>query len=469
VDLSLEPDKYITPTRLWQQDPMMTLDSSASPARIWFDPDGFRVRIYEESGKTFKRILCFTEKRAKAGLDPYMMKNASWADHAERLAADVKRGHLYHYGHQRHAMRYDLKTGKHERQRLPATQPSYFTYRDFCARGYLYTQSLRGVHRHDPDEGMREIPFDYGEKFDEFIGAIKTKDQGVYGNMGLGVNVRGDIAVGSAIVYVPRYEEKSFSESLVDSMGRQDWMGKNARLAWKTGFARRLKKGDLIYHVKPQQGRQLAGTTIWTWDRTGEGREQDAVKGMKRASGAQIDRDGNLYTSFSMRKIAGGRPFLAGRVTVNGKPGESGVDARTGTFVKTTGKGATIFSRSAQMPMDPWPKRAMDVEGGWVEGAEWTYAGVGSVHGRASAHVDWYGRCYVPENYRHSVGILDTNGNLVMHLGKYGNADSGKKVAFAYVTDTATTDEYLAVCDLGNERLVILRINYHAEETAPVK
>jgi hypothetical protein len=428
------------------------------------------MRVYEESGKTFKRIRCFAEERAKAGLDPYMMKNATWADHAERLTADVKCGHLYHYGNGRYAMRYDLRTWKHERQTLPATQVSYFTYRDFCARGYLYTQSLKGVHRHDPDDGMREIPFDYGEQFDAFIGAIKTKDQGVYGSMGLGVNVRGDIAVGSDIAYVPKFEDRGFSHAHVNSMGRQDWMGKNARDAWMIDFARRLKKGELIYHVKPQQGRCLAGTTIWTWGRTGEGRGEDVVKGMGRASGAQIDRDGNLYTSFSMRKMVGGKSFLAGRVTVDGGTADAPV---TGTFVKTTGKGATILSKSAQIPMDPWPKRPMDVAGGWVEGAEWTYAGICSVKDRVTAHVDWYGRCYVPENYRYSIGILDTNGNLVMHLGKYGNADSpstsSREVAFAYVTDTATTDDYLCACDLGNERLVVLKMSYHAEETVGIQ
>jgi hypothetical protein len=50
---------------------------------------------------------------------------------------------------------------------------------------------------------------------------------------------------------------------------------------------------------------------------------------------------------------------------------------------------------------------------------------------------------YVIEQYRHSFGILDTNGNLICHMGRYGNRDSG-------------------------ERLVAVRIEYHAEETAPI-
>jgi hypothetical protein len=38
--------------------------------------------------------------------------------------------------------------------------------------------------------------------------------------------------------------------------------------------------------------------------------------------------------------------------------------------------------------------------------------------------LDWYKRSFVPEAYRHSIEVLDTNGNVVVHIGRYGNLDS---------------------------------------------
>jgi hypothetical protein len=126
----------------------------------------------------------------------------------------------------------------------------------------------------------------------------------------------------------------------------------------------------------------------------------------------------------------------------------------------------------------------MDLTGGWMEGAKWFYAGSSpGVMGACScptqrSHLDWYKRAYVPEQYRHSIGILDTNGNLVMHLGRYGNFDSGSgrhsririggdDIAMSAVRFVSGTDNHLVVEDDG-ERLVVLKLNYHAEESVGI-
>jgi hypothetical protein len=67
-----------------------------------------------------------------------------------------------------------------------------------------------------------------------------------------------------------------------------------------------------------------------------------------------------------------------------------------------------------------------------------------------------------------------------MHLGRYGNADSGRgpdspvrvggdEIAFAHVHYVTATDQYFVASDVGNERLVVLRLGYHAEETARIE
>jgi hypothetical protein len=94
-------------------------------------------------------------------------------------------------------------------------------------------------------------------------------------------------------------------------------------------------------------------------------------------------------------------------------------------------------------------------------------------------HLDWYKRTFLCEAYRHSIGVVDANGNLVLHIGRYGNYDSwhgpkssirvgGDEIGLFLPRMVSGTDNYLCFQDYG-ERLVVLKLNYHAEETAPVK
>ena len=103
----------------------------------------------------------------------------------------------------------------------------------------------------------------------------------------------------------------------------------------------------------------------------------------------------------------------------------------------------------------------------WVEGAEWIYAGASPivVQRPCSCYtmrptLDWYKRSYVPEAYRHSIGVLDTAGNLILHIGRYGNLDSGQgpksripvggdDIAMSFVENVTTTDNYLCYDDFG--------------------
>jgi len=93
-------------------------------------------------------------------------------------------------------------------------------------------------------------------------------------------------------------------------------------------------------------------------------------------------------------------------------------------------------------------------------------------------HTDWYKRTFVPEAYRHSIGVVDTAGNLILHFGQYGNIDSGygpaskvpvggDGIALSDARFASSTDNYLCFTDRG-ERIVVLKLNYHAEETVAV-
>jgi hypothetical protein len=217
-------------------------------------------------------------------------------------------------------------------------------------------------------------------------------------------------------------------------------------------------------------------------------------------NGVKIDEDGAVYFTMNRTRWINKRRFL------NGKSGRFGVPRKkpeppnravfTGTYAKARHGKLTVWMNNAPIPMDAPPKREPDVRGSgshhsngdkvWMEGVDWMYAGASPIVVsqpcscfQLRAHLDWYKRSYVPEVYRHSVGILDSNGNVIMHLGRYGNFDSvpggkdgakpgGTDIGMTSVRYISGTDNYLAFEDWG-EKMVVLRLEYHAQETAPVR
>jgi hypothetical protein len=151
---------------------------------------------------------------------------------------------------------------------------------------------------------------------------------------------------------------------------------------------------------------------------------------------------------------------------------------------------------NARVPLDPEPNRAPDLVGfgpfgsanmkntAWVEGAEWMYAGyspavpAGCTCPATRPHLDWYKRSFIPEAYRHTIAVLDTDGNLILRIGQYGNLDSasgeksripvgGDGIGLTLPRFISGTDNYLCFDDWG-ERLVVLKLGYHVEETVAI-
>jgi hypothetical protein len=112
--------------------------------------------------------------------------------------------------------------------------------------------------------------------------------------------------------------------------------------------------------------------------------------------------------------------------------------------------------------------------------------------------VDDFGRSFYPDQMRFRVGVLDTNGNLMLHIGTYGNQDScgpdsyvldpkGKflrprkaddpkdlkspfaepEIAFGWIVGMAVTDKHLYVADSTNRRILRVKLDYAATETVP--
>ena len=130
---------------------------------------------------------------------------------------------------------------------------------------------------------------------------------------------------------------------------------------------------------------------------------------------------------------------------------------------------------------------------GWVQGAEWFYGAVGfSFPGgcicvNSRFDLDYFNRSFAPEFLTYSVPVLDSNGNLILRIGQYGNVQDGKpliaaggpkatrsvggdEVALFYANYVATdTDKRVFIADQGNARIVSVKLGYHTEARIALK
>jgi hypothetical protein len=308
--------------------------------------------------------------------------------------------------------------------------------------------------------------------------------------------MRGDMAVQSNIHYVPKMDavaEKSGFEDATarHAAGMTPMEGSYAE--FMADVLEMQKRGEEVYSIRPMPGRPLTGGTIWVYDSFGEQKAGSPAVIGDLMAGVQIDEDLNIYFVTRRTRLIGGKPFLEGRGGTYGEPAnKENRNQSTATYVKVSFDKLRVLSEESPIPLDDKPARAPDLEGGltergrpvWLDGVQWMYAGACPVVftpcGCPSmrAHLDWYKRSYVSEAYRHSFAVLDTNGNLVMRVGRYANFDSapgGKDGCRPGETDIGITsarfisgtDSYLAFDDWG-ERLIVLRMEYHEVGTAMI-
>jgi hypothetical protein len=522
----------------------MALDSWSARPRLWLSEDVkyhrhkfnwssaaehacCSVTIWEERGKTFEKISDFhQEAKKEAGKHWSGRFNGIGALRNSNVICDPTRERLYWLWENRV---FDLKTGLY----LHSFSTASGTFEDiaFDKRGYMHGHQYPGrsvsaeacVWRVDPERATPshnrwdkdnlgramhvypECPYDYGVRRPtsdpRWEGALPARGQpGAPGfQHGLGVNMRGDVAIESEIFYAPRMDDEvqTYAMQGANSLDRYNEEGL-AYNAFLRSVQDARKKGMEIYSIRRKPGIALYGATVWTFDRSGELRKECAVTAGDLINGVEIDEDMSVYFTTARTRMYGDKWFLYGKGRTIGAP-KGNRWPFTATLIKTKPDAkCKILHRGATVPLDEFPARPPDLKtlnsvgvdrdnkrnDCWVEGAEWMYAGAspmvpsGCVCYKMRCHLDWYKRVYVPEGYRHSFAVLDTNGNLVMHMGRYANFDSapgGKDGCKPGDTDIGITssrfisgtDNYLVFEDWG-DRLVVLKLAYHAEAEAPV-
>jgi len=495
-------DSWSARPRLWMAGETSTVNTAGATGR------GPGVRVWEDDGRSLRKIMDFDEAaRDAAGKNHIGNFSAASPGPGGKVTCDPTREEVYW----EHTTLFDLVTGAFKgRVKLPGIHDDMSVDR----RGYLHVHlnpgfDHQGVVRYDP--GRRaldrdkaalvypEVPYDYGVAIPGHYsaprtGALPVKDQpgAKFFQDGIGVNMRGDVVVNSNIYYVPKFDDETrhaaiSATALNDMQARSEY---NSSIGEKyTQFSRKLqdwaKRGEEIFSIPRRPGYPTTGATLWTFDRTGELRGKCAAVVGMHIAGAQIDEDWRLYFVTARPRQVGGRPFLAGGAGTFGVgPGKPDAVPFTGSLVASRGKDVAFLSQASPTPLDEPPARPHDVVGGWIEGASWIYAGASPIVAGGCTcptmrpHLDWYRRTFLSEAYRHSIGVVDANGNLILHIGRYGNADSwhGPKSAIRVGGDEiglflprmiSGTDNYLCFQDYG-ERLVVLRLNYHAEGTVAV-
>ncbi len=398
----------------------------------------------------------------------------------------------------------------------------------FDKRGYMHsnmgsisqgTPPGAPITRMNPDETLStrygshfaEVPYDYGiqwkasgtDKDEEgWTGVIPVPPRNRLGYAwGIGANMRGEVVLNMTSMYVPKMGEEHF-QNLHSGMKASGGVSaarklQNRYAEFHSTIKNVDKQGGKMFFIRRQPGVAIQGATIWTFDSTGEVKHKAGVIAGEWNNGVQLDEDGYVYFTHVRFAMRNGKAFLE---NAGGNFGGEPLHRLNrmpfnSAYIKTRGHGVKFLSKNSSVPLDALPQRPADLAaqnaeglpGGpvWVQNAEWIYAGSGPVVAQhchcpqMRGYLDWYKRSYVPEPYRHSIGILDTNGNLIVHLGRYGNHDSGygpkslvplggDGIATTMVRFVSGTDNYFCIADWG-ERLIVTKLTYHAEETTAIK
>lgn len=505
---------------------LMAVDSWSAKPRLWLSGSGFEANtggsfgagpgatVWEETETGWKKLLDFDEEARKDAGEEYMGRWSGSGGQGEKAVCDPVREVVYYWG-----AIFDLKTGKKLGRVDFHGRVDDFV---FDKKGYLHAHAnpadfLQAVLRYDPSKAVRngdlftypEVPYDYGvEKMAPYNvpyrGVLPVRDQGGAKGFqeGIGVNMKGDVAVESNIYYVPKMEDlgnAAANAGVNEQLASGSYVGA-AVGRWAQYVAAQQKAGEELYSVRKAPGIWLAGGTIWTFKANGELLKECAVTAGDNINNAQIDEDLAVYFVNSRPRIFNPDDgyFLAGKGGTFGLPEDkSNLNPFTGTLIKTKPDTyCKVLVTGAPVPMEPLPSRPPELMAidwpdhysknswAWVEGSEWLYAGASPIIHQGCAcprqliHTDWYKRTYVPEAYRHSIGVVDANGNLVLHIGRYGNFDSGSgaqskipvggdNIGITCARFLSGTDNYLAF-DCWGERVMVLKLNYHAEETVNI-
>jgi hypothetical protein len=387
----------------------------------------------------------------------------------QRLLVDPSSGMLYSMEENRcvsgELIRIDPETGKVDSIRLPY----HANEAAFDAMGHIFLRCDRLIGRFKID-GLREVPFDYGEerhaKWDSFSRGGKLISAIVLpGNRsanwyesGMGATPRGEVVV-SAVNSAPR------TKKMLGVHDRPKAVETASRKYVPPIFPGRRRYSDI--HMFDKHGKPI-GMDI-------------AAQGTPAGTATLVDTRGDVYFHVTRHRLYNGKSF----------------EPLTGCVLKfKRGRGRFLAAQGGEvaLPQDQKPSIPPQVSGHpggfWVQNAEWIYPGAGFSRDSAPCNcwnsapaLDLLDRVFIPQYIRGQVAVLDRNGNLILQVGCYGNVDDGvplvpdkfragkprsiggDEVGLMYPNFVAShTDRRLFISDVGNSRIVSVKLGYHSEQ-----
>jgi len=255
-------------------------------------------------------------------------------------------------------------------------------------------------------------------------------------------------------------------------------------------------RGFRILHQFDPQGNAVAWGPVWHVSEVAIGPKFDAAGNIYIAEQIrpkdnpyppELKSSFHLYGSIVKFPPGGGLIHFPGALDPPGEKFNPGPEAKTVE---------AVYVNKFHEKIDPVK----------ITGAEWMHMGVSHIENAGCScentqfDVDEFGRVFYPDMCRFRVGVLDTNGNEILHFGGYGNAESmgpdspvvdpqtkrvrprrpedpkdlkspfaEPEIAFAWLIGVGVTDRYAYMGDTLNRRLLRAKLVYAAEETCPVQ
>ena len=451
------------------QFPAMCLDPTAEPAALWVREIGGYLAIpavfrIEDRGATFVKTVTLS------GPDVTLPWNKQYG--RPRMAVDRAREELYVISG-RPILRFNGKTGERDEA---------FSKKKFSAESVQV----------GPD------------------GLIYARVSGIYGPFVIRFNRDGSPVDFKHGVTVPRGLPKGFektkviwtgqcSESNVHQKGfaiapngdvyavvtgpRKAWL--DLRTSGKPEPPDATTKFYFNEDVRLNRAKLGYKPLLRVWNSDGKEKTLTAAPGLPYVHGVRVDRAGCVYVaSLTVRpegeKVPDGLTAYAKFTLTMGsvlKFGDGGGKLPTATFWRDKDSGAPAGPNNLY-DAGGWGKRYTKA---WCDKLQWGYFGMTGLGVNCTCHhkrfdIDGYARAFIPAMHLFSVMVLDSNGNRILRLGRYGNADHqgpeslepDPDIGFAWVRTVAASDTALYAMDYGNKRIVKAALSYEAEEEVPV-
>jgi len=347
----------------------------------------------------------------------------------------------------------------------------------FDLDGQVYLRGTDTIVRYTfPD--FREVPWDYGEEYE------RLGDDG--GILGRTTKVKNALKMPSTSPVC--FHQGGFHVSpkgdVIASCAYRFVGISSGRLRGKEVHERQ------VYKPRVYPGRVVSSTSpcIHIWHRHGQLKVEDAIPGVGQCDGVGLDRNGDIYVMHAPTRVYNGTRYFneLSQTLMKVRPG-----AQRGKVISSQGSPIDLGDADK-------PQREPDVQStrhgrAWIQDADWMYGGVGFAgfnmigHGGGCAcwfsrfKLDHFARSIAPEPHQFRVAVVDSAGNLILRIGQYGNIEDGKplieqdgppntrsiggdEISLMHACFVGThTDRRIFISDLGNQRIVSVKLEYHAE------